>query len=225
MQVKNDLHFAATDRMPVILIKGRRGRAALSCRWSGHRSGKENERVKYAAFLVSSLIGYVIGHFLLDGAAAAYASVLISYHLYLTLLVILTLQEKGFAMPIGMTIVMHSAFLAFLIGFAYARTHIPFFGLLSLLVPALAPFEAKWLFGEDGPQKAKANKEQIVVAPEATVDDHEAFRLHLKEPHRPFRKPGMTVDDEFKAWLLDRAKKRAEVASAEAATASSSGQL
>ncbi len=99
--------------------------------------------MKYAAFFASSLIGYVIGHFLLDGAAAAYASVLISYHFYLVLLVIFALQEKGFAMPIGMTIVMHSAFVAFLVGFAYARTHIPFFGLLSLLIPALAPFEGK----------------------------------------------------------------------------------
>src|SRR5579862_281063 len=110
-----------------------------------HCSGEETERVKYAAFFVSSLIGYVIGHFLLDGAAAAYASVLISYHLYLVLLVIFALQEKGFAMPIGMTLVMHTAFVAFLVGFAYARTHIPFFGLLSLLIPAVAPFEANWL--------------------------------------------------------------------------------
>jgi len=170
--------------------------------------------VKYAAFFVSSLIGYVIGHFLLDGAAAAYASVLISYHLYLVLLVIFALQEKGFAMPIGMTLVMHTAFVAFLVGFAYARTHIPFFGLLSLLIPAVAPFEANWLFGEDTAKKAHADESNIVVAPEATVDDHEAFRLHLKEPHRPFRKKGMTVDDEFKAWLLDRAQKKATAAAA-----------
>ena len=94
--------------------------------------------MKYAAFLRVEPYWLCHRSFLLDGAAAAYASVLISYHLYLALLVILTLQEKGFAMPIGMTIVMHSAFLAFLIGFAYAREHIPFFGLLSLLVPALS---------------------------------------------------------------------------------------
>ena len=180
--------------------------------------------MKYAAFLVSSLIGYVIGHYLLDGAAAAYASVLISYHLYLALLVILTLKEKGFAMPIGMTMVMHTAFLAFLIGFAYAREHIPFFGLLSLLVPALAPFEANWLFGESAPKKVEATETHVVVAPTATVDDHEAFRAHLKESYRPFRKPGISVDEEFNLWLADRAKHRAAAAAAAASSTASSSK-
>lgn len=180
--------------------------------------------MKYAAFLASSFIGYVIGHYLLDGAAAAYASVLISYHLYLALLVIFALQEKGFAMPLGMTMMMHIAFVAFLIGFAYARAHIPFFGLLSLLVPALAPFEAKWLFGESAPKKIETTESHVVAAPTATIDDHEAFRAHLKESHRPFRKPGISVDEEFNLWLADRAKKRAAATQSEAASTASPGK-
>ena len=40
----------------------------------------------------------------------------------------------------------------------------------------------------------------------STGDDYEGFIQHMKQGKRPFRKPGMTVKDEFHAWLADRAR-------------------
>jgi hypothetical protein len=40
----------------------------------------------------------------------------------------------------------------------------------------------------------------------STGDDYEGFLQHMKESKRPFRKPGMTVNEEFQAWLAHRAR-------------------
>ncbi len=179
--------------------------------------------MKYVVFVISSLIGFVIGHYLLEGAAAAYASILISYHLFLVYLIVSAEHEKGLSMPIGMAIPTHAAFLALLIGMAYTRTHVPFFGLIRLLIPALAPFETKWLFS--GRTKTQTGKALVPdVIPEATLDDHEAFREHLAQQNRPFRKPGRSLNEEFELWLADRARKRAQASTAAAVPGVSSGR-
>ncbi|HEV2136604.1 MAG TPA: hypothetical protein VGR47_20460 [Terracidiphilus sp.] len=51
-----------------------------------------------------------------------------------------------------------------------------------------------------------------IVAAEATAEDHQEFVTYLRQKFRPFRKAGMTIDDEFKAWVADRASKRAAAA-------------
>lgn len=177
--------------------------------------------MKIIAYIISSLIGFAIGHYLLHGAVAAFASILISYHLYLVILVLMAEHEKGFSMPVVQTIVTHSAFLVVVVGLPYMREHIPLFSVVSLLVPGLAPFETKWLFSAEGP-KVKMVQEQKPSAPvQPTAQDHQEFVAYLRQKHRPFKKPGMTIDDEFKAWLSDRAKKRPAIA-AMPATASES---
>jgi hypothetical protein len=165
--------------------------------------------MKYLAYLISSLIGFAVGHYLLDGAPAAYASILIAYHLFLCYLVVTAEREKGLSLPIGQTIMTHLAFLGLVIGIAFARRHIPFFGLIRYLIPALAPFETQWLFGGKEKMIRTTDEEQPRThLYETTAEDHEAFREYLLHPKRSFRKPGMTVDDEFRAWLADRASKR-----------------
>jgi hypothetical protein len=165
----------------------------------------------FLAYVVASAIGYALGNYLLDGPAAAYASILVSYHLFLGFLIFAADQKKGFSMPIMQTIFTHSAFLALLIGLAYSRTHIPFFGLISLLVPGLAPFETKWLFSAD--EKVTKNNEEGEEAAmhEASAEEHEAFRQYLTQKERPFRKPGLTLNQEFNLWIKDRAEKKTEV--------------
>lgn len=167
--------------------------------------------MKIAAFVLSSIIGYLLGHYLLEGALAAYASILISYHIYLVLLIILAEHERAFSMPIGMTILTHTAFVAFLVGFAYMRYHIPFFSLLRLLIPGLAPFEVQWLFSGDGKRKSTVVETPIEVPP-PTAEDYAAFEQYLKLKHRPFSKPGRMVEAEFQFWLADRAQKKAAAA-------------
>lgn len=168
--------------------------------------------MKIFAYLLSALIGYAIGHYLLHGAAAAFASILISYHLYLAILVLMAKQEKGLSLPVGQTIVTHLAFLVVVIGLPFMRAQIPFFSLIALLIPGLAPFETTWLFSGQGQPDRKVEELKPVDTASATSQDHQEFVAYLRNSHRPFRKPGGTVDDEFRAWLTDRAKKRAAAA-------------
>jgi len=36
-------------------------------------------------------------------------------------------------------------------------------------------------------------------------DDFEEFRLHLAQPKRPFRRPGISIKDEYELWLAAKA--------------------
>lgn len=163
--------------------------------------------MKFFAYIVAALIGFAIGHYVLEGAAAAFGSILISYHLYLLFLVVLAKHEKGLSLPVGQTILTHLAVLVVVVGIPDIRAQIPFFSLVSLLVPGLAPFETTWLFGGQGQSVKTAENAKPVDAASATAEDHREFVAYLRSGHRPFRKPGGTVDDEFGTWLADRAKK------------------
>lgn len=178
--------------------------------------------MKVLGFILCSLVGFVIGHFLLEGAAAAYASVLISYHLYLVILLLVADQKKGMSLSLGMTVLMHGAFLVVLVGLPYLRDRVPFFTLISMLVPALAPFEVKWLFSKDEEKKDPFDAPSEM--PTATIEDHEAFREYLRQGIRPFRKSGLSIDKEFNLWLADRAKKKAEADAAAASAASANSE-
>jgi hypothetical protein len=134
-------------------------------------AGNRDGNMKQAGFLICSGIGYLIGHYMGNGALAAYLSILVSYHLYLGFLVMIAEKETGFSMPIAQTMVTHAACLAVVVGIAMARHSIPFFGVVSLLVPGIAPFEVTWLFG-GGKKKAVTTEDLLtrilpVVAPVA----------------------------------------------------------
>jgi hypothetical protein len=113
-------------------------------------------------FLVSILVGYLLARFLPEGAWSAYAPMLISYHLFLAYLVFAGEHKGGFSMPVFSTILTHSAFLAILIGLAVGRHYVPFFSVVRVIIPALAPFESKWLFSGGKPKKAAAEDEAAV---------------------------------------------------------------
>jgi hypothetical protein len=102
--------------------------------------------MKRIAFLICSGIGYLIGHYFGTGAVAAYSSILISYHLYLAYLVVSAEKETGLSLSVGQTIVTHAACVAMIIGLAMGRHSIPFFGIIRLFIPGIAPFEVTWLF-------------------------------------------------------------------------------
>ena len=87
--------------------------------------------------------------------------------------------------------------LALVVGIAWGRAHIPFFGVIRWLIPALAPFETKWLFSGKGKAVQTVQETPHDMAT-ATIEEHEAFREHLHQKERPFRKPGLSLDQEFK---------------------------
>jgi len=172
-------------------------------------------------YMICAVIGYAIAHFLPPGLWAIFAYLLITYHLFLAWLVVTAEHKVGISLPIGMTILTHTACLAVVVCFAMGRNTIPFFGLIRLFVPALAPFEVEWLFKarnqnttdkavpvskDDAAQKAAAVANAVAAA--ATIDDYQEWLKYLAQPNRPPRKPGMSVQDEYKQWLLARARSR-----------------
>ena len=168
--------------------------------------------MKYAVGMICAVAGALIGHYFFDGAVAAYASLLISYHFFLAIFVFTSSQEKGLSMPLGMTLLTHAAVLGLLAGLAYGREQIPFFGIVRWCIPELAPFEVNWLFSGKGKIVTKPEAPQAI--PDATAQDQEGFREYLTQKERPFRKPGILISDEFKLWLADRHLKKAAAAEA-----------
>jgi hypothetical protein len=120
--------------------------------------------MRRVGFVVCTLIGYLLGHFLPAGAWSAYVPILVSYHLYLVWLVMIADHETGLSMPPVHAILTHSAFLAALIGLAMGRHFVPFFGVVRIFVPSLAPFECGMLFS-GGRAKTKAAKEAVASQP------------------------------------------------------------
>jgi hypothetical protein len=166
--------------------------------------------MRTAAFLLSTVIGFLIGHYLLPGATGVFVSMLLSYHLFLAFLVIIADHEKGLSLPVGSTILTHLACLAVLVGVAIGRQHIPFFFLLKFFVPALAPFEAEWLFSGGRKKKVPAaTKPEPIPMPEGIADDYEEFLRYLSQKNRSFSKPGRSVREEHVLWTADRARKLA----------------
>ena len=179
------------------------------------------EGIDLFAFVVSNLIGFVAGLFFLPNfALSVFASILISFHLFLAWLVITAKHETGISLPIISTISTHLACLVLVVVIGFGR-HIPFFGFIRYCVPIIALFERNWLF--KGRNKVKANVTQVpkgeaaekaaavasAVAASVTIDDYEEWLKYLARPNRPPRKPGLSVQDEYKQWLMARARAKA----------------
>jgi hypothetical protein len=176
-----------------------------------------------AAFIVSSLIGFVVARYLFDDVWAIFAYILISYHLFLLWLVITAEHEAGFSLPIFTTLITHLACVGVVVGITIERHYIPYFGLIRYFIPAMAPFERDWLF-KAGPAKPPsilkeekkkktpdpaADKAAIARAIEsATGEDHEAWTKYLAKRDSRLRKPGMTVKEEYEQWMVARVNSR-----------------
>ncbi|MFZ1086716.1 MAG: hypothetical protein WAN35_17275 [Terracidiphilus sp.] len=182
------------------------------------------------AFIISSLIGFVVARYLFEGPWATYAYILISYHVFLAWLVITAEHETGFSMPIFSTIVTHLACVTVVVGVTYGRHYIPFFGLIRYFIPAMAPFERDWVFkgskkttDSTKTSESTEKKEPVKRAPavaaiklvsvdtalsQATLDDHDAWLRHLSQPNRPHKRAGLSVREEYEQWLVARISAR-----------------
>ncbi len=173
-----------------------------------------------AVYLVCALIGFGISTLMPPGLWSVFAYLLITYHLYLGYHVTIAEHETGFSLPVFSTILTHLACLALVVCFALGRHVIPFFGWIRLFVPALAPFERDWLFKarvqnttkpvpvSKGEAAEKAAAVASAAAASATIDDYQEWLKYLAQPNRPPRKPGTSVQDEYKQWIVARAKAR-----------------
>lgn len=185
----------------------------------GATRGLGSAGMKIIAFLICSVLGYITGRFFPAGAWSTFVTILVSYHLYLIWLVITAEQKTGLSLPIGSTILTHLACLALVVTMGLGRHVIPFFGLIRLFIPALAPFECKWLFSADTVKLAEKKKKEIhdPAQDKADIDramaiangeDHEAWLQYLSHRDPRMRKHGMSVKEEYEQWMVARIRKR-----------------
>lgn len=161
-------------------------------------------------YVFCAALGYLAGHLFLTGDWAVFVSILVGYHLFLAYLVFTAEHKAGFSLPVGATALTHSACIAVIVCLGIGGRHIPFFSLISLFVPALAPFECNWLF-------SSAKEEEVVktAAPvnaafaEATREDYAEWMEFATKQKPPFPRPGSSLPAEYERWLTARNNSRA----------------
>jgi hypothetical protein len=174
-----------------------------------------------AAWMDGGLTGLLIGE---HSHWVPILIILVAYHIILAWLVLNAKHDTGLSLSIPATILTHLACLVLIVGLGSVIRHVPILRMVRYAIPALAPFERDWLFKarkgskkkgkaipvskQEAAQKAAAVANAVAAA--ATIDDYEEWLKYLAQPNRPPRKPGLTVQDEYKQWLLARA--RAKVA-------------
>ena len=163
-----------------------------------------------AAFILSALLGYLAASFLPEGAWASYTFILLSYHLFLTWLVIDADRKRGVALPILPAILTHLACLALIVTVGMGRNSIPFYAFLRFGIAGLALFERDWIFsvGRKVEEEYPATAPVSAVVAEASADDHDAWLQHLAQRNPLSRKPGMSIQDEYQEFLAARSKNR-----------------
>jgi hypothetical protein len=207
------------------------------------RFATENEVIVFAWDRGGHMIGLglQLSHLLPDTAWATYTYILVSYHLVLAFKVLTADKKAGMSFPLGQTILTHLTCVGLLIGLAVGRHTIPFFGLIRLFIPGLAPFEAEWLFTGGRAKMERLNDEEAIqaatvrvesladgtvpvapapVAPakvslyhSSTGEDYNEFLTLMQQGKRPFRKPGISIKQEYELWLAHRAKTSAATSS------------
>lgn len=161
-------------------------------------------------YIACDAVGFAVGYFLPVGPWTPYVPLMVAYHLFLICLVVILgisgEQKVGISLSVPMTVITHIAFLGALIGVVFMREYVPLFSLLRYALPALAPFEAKWLF--EGKKEAHtAPRPQ--PTPKGTRDEYGEFVQYLGQKDRRYQRPGRSVQEEFAAWKAGRAKMQA----------------
>jgi hypothetical protein len=176
------------------------------------------------AFLICSLVGYLIARLMPPGAWVLYLSMLVSYHLYLGWLVISAEHEAGFSLPILSTIFTHLCCLGVVLSLPSLRHVIPYFAFLRFGVTYLASYECQWLLRSSGARKVsepsvvqdsmKVIDPAPAPAPVAQLvaiggdDDHEAWLKHLAKRTPATMRRGLSVKEEHDEFMRARAKGR-----------------
>jgi len=179
---------------------------------SAEGSVSENRGMQLAGYFLTGGLGYAAGYFL-PHSWLPYDSILISYHLYIAWLLVNADHKVGLSLPISTTILTHLSCLTLVIVLGANRNHIPFFWLIRYFIPALAPFEIKWIFGgEKRRQRDLLKAKTAVEAPasqtimSSTGDEFGDWQRHCAKQKQPFPRPGVSLKDEYERWLLARAK-------------------
>ncbi len=188
------------------------------------------------AFVACAVIGYLLGTLAPAGSALAiYSSILISYHLFLAYLILLSggeHKQAGVSLPLGHTIFTHLVCLAVILSpVAVARAAmahaaalsndpmadmentdhaIRMFQALCCSMAGLAMFERGWLFSSEAPAEQPKPVEDLAPAVlAASAEDFEAWRQHLAQQKPRDRVSGASLKMEYERFLLSRQRNRA----------------
>jgi len=165
--------------------------------------------MQIVVFVLCSAAGYAVGQFLPQGAWAVFGSIMGSYHLFLGWLVLTAKHEKGLSLPIFSTIITHTACMAVVVCLGMGRGSIPFFGIIRYFIPAIAPFETKWLFsGGSKKQPEPVHVPSHAPAVRETAEDYEEWLNYLKTRNPHSVKVGMSIQEEYRQFMAMRAKNR-----------------
>jgi hypothetical protein len=166
----------------------------------------------FVAFIMAAFAGYVAGSFITDPDWAAYVSILVSYHPFLTWLVINSPGKFGLSMPAWSSALTHAACMVVALGPVGFTNHTSMgFGLFRYSIAAIALFEHGWVFSKEEAKPALDDKEATAVVGadiSATASDEIAWLEHLRRRRPGMTKPGITIRQEHDAWLCARLKTR-----------------
>jgi len=77
---------------------------------------------------------------------------------------------------------------------------------VPVAAPPLAGYTTTNTYSATTEAGMKASNSTTSSESDSTGDPYEDFILHMQSGKRPFRKPGITVKQEFELWLAHRAK-------------------
>jgi hypothetical protein len=160
------------------------------------------------AFMFASLLGFLAGTLVPAGWWAVYASILVSYHVFLAWLVLTADHEVGVSLRPASTIVTHLACLAVVLPLGMGQHFIPFFGLFRYTIAALAIFERGWLFSGNSSRPKNPDLSSNTPIVNSTSEDYQEWLSYLAEQKPASRKLGTSLKAEYEQWLLTRPQSR-----------------
>ena len=167
-----------------------------------------------AAFVVASLLGYLSASLVPAGTWAVLTSILVSYHLFLAWLVITAENEAGVSLHIVSTIATHMACLVLIVPLGLAHRVIPFFGIFRYGIVGLAIFERGWLFTQDSVQFRSEDSPPTPIVTDS-AEDYQEWLNYLAKQNPASRKPGSSLKEEYRRWLLARAQNQSTIPSSD----------
>lgn len=156
------------------------------------------------AFVMSGVIGYLVGSSLSAYSWNGYVGILVAYHIFLGWLLFSADGNNASVLSGIATLATHLACMALVLSLASFHSHSMIWLYLRYGIASLAFFEKEWVFS--GVAK-KAEKRSLPVM-ESTAGDYELW-LEMRAQHKhPAFYVGGSPKTDFEAWVKSRAKLR-----------------
>lgn len=165
-------------------------------------------------FIGACVLGYIAGVAATSSPWAIVIQIVVTYHLFLFLLVLRSNQAVRLSMSLPATVVTHLAcLLVALIPLAIGYHATAAFEVLRYAAAGVAVFERGWLFGPVGsvqPERTSFRPGTTMMAA-SDGDDFEEWQRHLASLGRGGYRAGISIRDEYETWLRQR-RNRAQAA-------------